>query len=252
MRVLFVAPYPLSRVRVRSYGFMSQLAKHHDVKMLVLCSGKQEEEDVRALQGAGFDVGAIQDKPFKKAIRVIKAWRTGLPLQVAFDASPDLRSAITAALEAEHFDLLHVEFVRALGALPAELPIPVVWDAVDCISQLYEQGARFGATPMLRLVGRGEARRTRAFERAKLQEFRQVLVTSERDRQALLHLVQDESGETTKTSCAEITVLPHGIDQHYFRPSAGARQPDLAAERRQQGVPRERRGGRAAGGNVEP
>lgn len=225
MRILFVAPYPLSRVRIRSFGFVSQLAKYHAVKVLVLYSGKREEEDVRALQREGFDIIAIQEKPVKKILRALYAWGTRLPLQVAFDASPGLRAAIAAQLKAEHFDLLHIEFVRALGALPDDLTVPVVWDAVDCISQLYEQGAQFGATPMLRLVGRREAYRTRAYEQAKLQQFRQVLVTSERDRQALLNLVKGRSGETTKRSCAEITVLPHGIDRHYFQPYAGVRQP---------------------------
>lgn len=225
MRVLFVAPYPLSRVRVRSYGFVSQLAKRHDVKVLVLYSGKREEQDVQALRHEGFDITAIQERPVKKVLRALRAWGTHLPLQVAFDASPGLRAAIAALLQAEHFDLLHIEFVRALGALPDDLPVPVVWDAVDCISQLYEQGARFAATPVLRFVGQGEAHRTRAYERAKLQQFRQVLVTSERERQALLNLVQEESSEITKRSCAEITVVPHGIDQHYFRPYTGARQP---------------------------
>ena len=31
MRVLFVAPYPPSRIRVRSYGFLQQLRREHQV-----------------------------------------------------------------------------------------------------------------------------------------------------------------------------------------------------------------------------
>lgn len=223
MKVLFVTPYPMSRVRVRSYGFVSQLAKRHEVKVMTLYSGKREEEDVRTLQKEGYNIVGIQDAVIKKALRAFRAWGTDLPLQVAFDASPGLKAAITALLEAEHFDLLHVEFVRALGALPENLSVPVVWDAVDCISQLYEQGAKFGATPMIRFIGRGEARRTRDFEQVKLHQFRQVLVTSPRDRQALLNLVQVAPDEITTRSSAEITVLPHGVDRHYFQAYSGPR-----------------------------
>jgi len=97
--------------------------------------------------------------------------------------------------------------------------VPVIWDAVDCISRLYEQGADFGATPMLRGIGAIEARRTRAYERIQLARFRHVLVTSERDRQALLAIAKD-------TNSAEITVLPHGVDQEYCRPYNGERHPE--------------------------
>jgi glycosyltransferase involved in cell wall biosynthesis len=226
MKILFVTPYPMSRVRVRSYGFVSQLAKRHEVKVITLYSGKREEEDVRTLQKEGYNIVGIQDSVIQKAFRAFRALGTGLPLQVAFDASPGLKAAITALLNAEHFDLLHIEFVRALGALPDNLSIPVVWDAVDCISQLYEQGAQFGATPMVRFIGRGEARRTRDFEQAKLHQFRQVLVTSPRDRQALLNLVKETPDEITARSYAEITVLPHGVDRHYFQVYSGPRPAD--------------------------
>ena len=224
MHILFVAPYPLSRVRVRSYGFVRELAKHHDVTVLALCSGEQEAEDVRVLQREGIAITAIIEKRHHKVLRALRAAGTGLPLQVAFDASPALRAAIETHLKNERVDLVHVEFIRALGALPDTLAVPVVWDAVDCISQLYEQGARVGATPMVRLIGKGEAQRVRAYEYTQLQRFRQVLVTSERDRQALLDIHKAKSANGA--GCADITVMPHGIDTHYFQQYTGERQPE--------------------------
>jgi glycosyltransferase involved in cell wall biosynthesis len=228
MRILFVAPYPLSRIRIRSYGFVSQLSRVHNVTVLVLCSNGREAADVRALQNEGLRIIAVADKRAWKLLRALKALPTKEPLQVAFDASPALRAAIRQQLATGQFDLLHVEFIRALGALPAEFPVPVVWDAVDCISRLYEHGAQFGATPMLRLLGTIEARRTRAYERLQLARFRHVLVTSERDRQALLAIAKDVPSSSISSisshgECAEITVLPHGVDQEYCRPYRGER-----------------------------
>ena len=230
MRVLFVAPYPLSRIRVRSYGFVKQLAKQHDVRVLALCASEQEREDVQMLRSEGIAITAIEEKRSQKMLRALQGWRTTQPLQVAFDASPALRAAIIAQVETGQFDVMHVEFIRSLGALPDTLPIPVIWDAVDCISQLYEQGAKFGATPMLRLIGKGEARRTRDYERVQLRRFREVLVTSERDKQALLKLVHESVGKSEaerndEGRIAEITVLPHGIDQDYFYRYTGERSP---------------------------
>lgn len=235
MRVLFVAPYPLSRIRVRSYGFVKQLAKQHDVHVLALCASEQEREDVRTLQREGIVITAIEERRSQKVLRALQGWRTSQPLQVAFDASPALRAAITAHLATGRFDVMHVEFIRALGALPDKVSIPVVWDAVDCISQLYEQGAQYGATPMLRLIGKGEARRTQNYERVQLRRFRQILVTTERDREALLRLVKKQSENVEdvesaidgddESGIAEITVLPHGIDQEYFCGYTGERPP---------------------------
>ncbi|MBV9613943.1 MAG: glycosyltransferase [Ktedonobacteraceae bacterium] len=221
MKILFVAPYPISRIRIRSYGFVSQLGREHDVTVLMLCSTAREAKDVQALHDEGFHVIAVTDKRRWKLLRTIKALPTKKPLQVAFDASPAFRRAIQQQLSTGQFDLLHVEFIRSLGALPDGLSIPAVWDAVDCISLLYEHGAYFSATPMLHWIGAIEARRTRAYEYRQLARFRQILVTSERDRQALLAIAKDTPAPGR--GCAEISVLPHGVDQEYYRPYVGKR-----------------------------
>ena len=226
MRVLFVTPYPVSRIRTRAYGLVSQLAKLHDVTVCALCSGERDIVDMQNLQREGIAITAVPEKRSRQYLRSLCAVGTQLPLQVAFGAAPGLRAAISQQLISGRFDLLHVEFVRALGALPDSLPIPVVWDAVDCISRLYEQGARFSATPMLRIIGQNEARRTRVYERQQLERFRHVLVTSERDRQAMLDLIEDSSGAATVRAFAEITVLPHGVDQQYFQRYIEPRRPE--------------------------
>ena len=225
MKILFIAPYPISRIRIRSHGFVSQLSKEHDVTILALCSSVREAADIRMLRNEGFQVIAVADKRHWKLLRTIRALPTNKPLQVAFDASPEFRKAIYKQLSIGQFDLIHVEFIRSLGSLPDTLPIPVIWDAVDCISLLYEHGAHFSATSMLRWIGAIEARRTRAYECRQLSRFRHVLVTSERDRAALLTIARE--APSPHTECAEITVLPHGVDQEYCRPYTGKRHPEM-------------------------
>ncbi|HZO73290.1 MAG TPA: glycosyltransferase [Ktedonobacteraceae bacterium] len=226
MRILFVTPYPLSRIRARSYGFVTHLARKHDVKVLALCAGEREMADVRAVQREGIDIVAVYEERLVQFLRALLSLGSGLPLQVAFSASAHLRMILEKLLSSGHFDLLHVEFVRALGMLPMSLPVPVVWDAVDCVSQLYEQGAKFGMTPMLRLFGSGEARRVRTYELAQLLHFRHILITAERDRRALLNLTHKQPDELDGRTLAEIHVLPHGIDRRYFHRYSGPRLPE--------------------------
>ncbi|HET8842785.1 MAG TPA: glycosyltransferase [Ktedonobacteraceae bacterium] len=217
MRILFITPYPPSRIRIRSYGFIQNLSKYHDVTLLFLCSTGRERLDAQALQGEGYRIIAVQDSRFRKGLRTLRALFSGKPLQVAYDAAPRFALAIRQQLATERFDLLHVEFIRALGALPETLPIPAVWDAVDCISLLYEQGGRSGATWLLRWLGAFEARRVRAYERAQLSRFSQILVTAPRDREALLHLCTNEEHKRVEQTAPTITVLPHGIDPDPLR-----------------------------------
>lgn len=221
MKILFITPYPISRIRIRAYGFVRQLAKQHTVTALALCSGEQDSADMHELRQEGVQIIAIQEQRRQQYIRSLRALRTGEPLQVPFGAAPALRAAIQEQLATGMYDLVHVEFIRALGALPSEIPVPVVWDAVDCISQLYELGAKYGATRMLRIIGTYEARRVRHFEQQQLRRFQHVLVTSERDRQALQALSPADDDTSGK---AEITVLPHGIDEEYYQPYEGSRQ----------------------------
>ncbi len=224
MRILFVSPYPASRIRARSYGFITQLAKQHFVELIALCANTREMSDVQALQQEGIVATAIYEPHIVRYMRGLTVLASQQPLQVAFDASPRLRRAISVRLLRGQFDLLHVELIRTLEAVPTTLPVPVVWDAVDCISQLYEQGGQVGITHMLRLIGSSEGRRVRAYEHAQLHRFRHVLVTAERERQALLAIAQDSKTTMPGQTSAEITVVPLGIDQHYFQAYDGVRQ----------------------------
>jgi glycosyltransferase involved in cell wall biosynthesis len=236
MRILFVAPYPPSHIRVRAYSFVSYLACMHYVKVLVLCTGKRELTDVQACRENGLVVDAVEERRSSQYLRALLALCSHIPLQVAFVAAPAWRSAIEAELRSGQYDLLHVETLRALGALPRHLPIPVICDLVDCISHLYELGARAGATAMMHTIGMIEARRVRAYEQTQLRRFAHVLVTSEQERHKLLHLFDrgdnnEDSNRTWEVSkhshmglSQQITVLPNGVDQAYFAAYRGPRQ----------------------------
>lgn len=230
MRVLFVAPYAPSRIRVRPYGFVRHLARRHDVRVLALAIGGLSRDtltDIGELRREGIPVTIVEEprhRPYLRALRsAFLPQRVSSPLQVAYTASPALRAAVTAELRARWYDVVHVEHVRGLGSLPLACQAPVVWDAVDCVSLLYEQGARNAATPLLQAVGQIEARRLRAFERRYLDQLDDVLVTSERDRCELLKLV---SADVNSGRTARITVLPHGIDPPMRQVHGGERQPD--------------------------
>src|SRR5690348_4088069 len=87
MRILFVSPYPPSRIRVRGYGLLAQLRAKHEVTITALCSSEQERADVETLRRQGFEIVAVDESKRRAAIRSGLAALSALPLQVAYARS---------------------------------------------------------------------------------------------------------------------------------------------------------------------
>ena len=226
MRLLFVTPYPPSHIRARSFGLIGQLAREHHVTVLCLCTQKRELVDREELSAQGVEVLAYRETSISRYLRCVLALLTGtaIPLQIVYTTNPVLRAAVHAYIASGMFDLVHVEFIRALGLLPEKITIPVVWDAVDCVSNLYALGVQHSATNMLKLLGSRETRLLRDYELQQLQRFQHILVTAERERQELLALLQAGEREREVKHEAAITVLPLAIDTSYFRASRATRR----------------------------
>src|ERR1700674_3834036 len=90
MRILFVTPHPPSRIRVRSYGFLTQLKRTHEVTLVTPCVSDKEWADVAALREQGFEVVAVQESRRQAVARSGLALLTSQPLQVAYARSERL------------------------------------------------------------------------------------------------------------------------------------------------------------------
>jgi glycosyltransferase involved in cell wall biosynthesis len=98
---------------------------------------------------------------------------------------------------------------------------PLIWDAVDCISLLCKHTMVDGPGLKVRMVARIEHGRTQRYEARLLSQLRHVVVTSERDRQAMIKLYRKHTGELHKSDDEldlKVSVLPNGVDLDYFHP----------------------------------
>jgi len=100
---------------------------------------------------------------------------------------------------------------------------PLVWDAVDFISLLWEHAMTAGVSLRVRTIALVEHKRTQRFE-AKMQgQVQHVLITSVRDRQAMMGLYRQYAmnagnGDTRAEAVSNISVIPNGVDLEYFHP----------------------------------
>ena len=132
MRILFVTPYPPSRIRVRGYGFFVQLQSEHEVTLVTQCSSEQELADAAALRKQGHEVVIVSGSKRQAALRSGLALFSSHPLQVAYARSQHLTQAVCNLLALRSFDVVHVEHLRGIASVESlAQSYPLVWDAVD-------------------------------------------------------------------------------------------------------------------------
>ena len=220
MRILFVTPYPPSRIRVRGYELLAQLQRTHEVTVLTQCVSEQELADVEALRKLGHEVEVVQESRRWAMLRSGLALFSSLPLQVAYARSARFAQAVQDLCGS--FDVIHVEHLRGIASMERLADThPLVWDAVDCISLLTKHAAQAGPSLSVRAVAFLEQKRTQHYEARMVRQHRHITVTSERDRQALIDLHRMRTGDLLSSDeqlAAGIHVLPNGVDLEYFRP----------------------------------
>jgi sugar transferase (PEP-CTERM/EpsH1 system associated) len=229
MRILFVTPYPPSRIRVRGYGFLTELQRGHEVTVLTQCVSEQELADADTLRNQGYKVLVVQGSKRQAVVRSGLALFSSVPLQVAYARSALFAQAIHDLCAQHTFDVVHVEHLRGIASMEQRVcTSPLVWDAVDCISLLCKHTIVAGPSLKVRMVARLEHERTRQYEAGLLGQLQHIVVTSERDRQAMIELRRGRTGELVSSAeepGADVSVLPNGVDLEYFQPAPQERLP---------------------------
>lgn len=226
MRILFVAPYVPTLIRVRPYSFVRFLAQRgHTLTLATLWETEQERAMLTEFAGLGIEVVAEPLTRNDKLRNLAAALPSGKPLQANFCWQPALAHKLDALLDAHAFDAIHVEHLRGsryaahlksrVSHLPS--PIPIIWDSVDSITHLFEQAARQSQSAKGKLMTALELPRTRKYEGWLIEQFDRVLVTSPVDKAAL---------EALSSHPAPIKVVPNGVDLDYFSPCDEPREAD--------------------------
>lgn len=220
MRILFVAPYVPSRVRVRPYEFIRTLsALGHSVHVVALQPPEDRWASDAALRASADQVEVFVLARARTLVNTARALAGRQPLQAAYSHHPEARRRLQALVRGGRFDVLHVEHLRGVRLVRDLAGIPVVFDAVDSIAHLFAQTARSAPRLPQRLLARLDLRRTQRFEARAPFLFQRTLVTSAADREAFERLAGTRAH-------GRVTVVPNGVDWRYFEQPT--RCPDAA------------------------
>ena len=223
MDILFIVPYVPSLIRVRPYNLIRSLtARGHRVTVMTLSTN--EEDDVARLEDHCHRVYAYDLPTWRALCNALTALPTHTPLQAMYSWQPALANQSLELLQNGNKTspsyVIHIEHLRGSRyglhlkkyLTKPGLQAPIIWDSVDCITHLFSQAAARSQKITSRWLTRFELGRTRRYERYLVEQFDQVLVTSQVDRQALLSLIP--AGDPPPN----VSVLPNGVDFTYFCP----------------------------------
>ncbi len=203
---------------MRAYGVIRSLAREHDVTILTQVTSQQELHDKEALERQGHRVVTVAGSKLRALRQCAVALLGTEPLQVAYARSSLFLRQAQALCAQQHFDVIHVEHLRGIASMrPLARDYPLVWDAVDCITRLWEQAAIAGPDLALRKVAFLEQKRTARYEGRLIQDLPHITAISEADGEALLRSACPLSQTVAENDLRQkITIVPNGIDLDYF------------------------------------
>lgn len=219
MRILFIAPYVPSLIRVRPYNWIRSLAGlGHELTVVALgTDGPLRDEEAReALLPFCEDVIVVPHSQKRAAMHCALSLMTMTPLWAAYCHSPAMQTALRGLLAIRTFDVAHIEHLRA-AHFAADLPpeLPIIFDAVDCITELQRQMSRAAGRGLFsRALSGHEHARLKRYEPRQAANCARTIITSITDANALRALADPLGLEFP------IDVLPNGVDLEYFHPAA--------------------------------
>jgi len=216
MNILFLAPYVPSRIRVRPYQLIKELARNHSITVVALGeAGSTPAAGAEELSRLVDAMMVVPHSGWRGMLNSLMALPSREPMCAAYCRSGKMRAAVRDAIHRGGFDLVHVEHLRACHAAPFEAGLPMVFDSVDCLTGLFSQMARAKRNPISRLVMLEEAWKLRRYEPRMLGRFGRVVITSDAEREVLLRL----------GGSLQVDTVPNGVDTDYFFPSGAAKVP---------------------------
>jgi glycosyltransferase involved in cell wall biosynthesis len=205
LRILFVAPYLPSAIRVRPFQLIRHLARAgHRITVVALDDRSPADSSALAeLQAICDDVHLIPHTRLQAASQAILALPTSTPLWAAFCQSSPMMRLLRSLAQSKKFDVAHIEHLRAAHFAAALGNLPCVFDAVDCITDLQQQiVAQTRLTNPRHWLAWEESVKLRRYEPQIYNGFSQIAVTSSHDADAL----------TALHVRTPITVIPNGVD----------------------------------------
>lgn len=183
MKLLFVTPYLPGITKSRPHNILKHLARSHEIHLVAFnpaSQGARERADFLELSELCASVTILQLPRWRRYANVIGGLPTPTPARVGYYHGRRFSNHILAAAEYAAADAIWVDRLRIAGFC-AQIPVPKVVDATDCISEYLRQCIPHMG-PFLRPAYALEYQKTQRYERHAADNYDYCVVTTERER----------------------------------------------------------------------
>ena len=218
MNILYVTPYVPSRIRTRPYHLIrSLLDLGHSLTLVTAAkTSPRHQTELEHLAAWGIQVESFPVSRTRSLANCVRAIPTLQPFQAVYEYHPEMEASLDRLLSTRHYDIVHIEHLRASRLVRAIKRAPAIYDSVDSISLLFEQTMRTTHQLKSRFRAWLDLARTQHYEARLLVRYAQIAVTSQRDKTALEDLARRHLSPDAKL--APVTVITNGVDLDYFHP----------------------------------
>ena len=210
MNILVIAPFlpwPLAHGgRIRLYHLVRELSRQHRVTLVALT--EEQAADTTPLE-VFCRVVTVRHHPrfFPAFWRFLAGPR---PYNVERFVSPLLTATIRRLLEADRFDLVHLETTHIWGAAAACGDLPRVLGTQNVEATILAQLAKACRNPLKRFLYRLEGAKMRRFETEAWRSCRLCLAVSDAERAEMI---------AAGAAPDRVVTIPNGVDLERFSPA---------------------------------
>ncbi|MDR0706181.1 MAG: glycosyltransferase family 4 protein [Planctomycetaceae bacterium] len=191
---------------IRTFQLLAPLAKRHRITYLAHCDSGNQEENIRKMEHAGFDVivvpcPAIYNSVPKIILGTIPSLLHPLPISVRRHFSHNYSEKLRQLVREKHFDLVHIEWTHyaVYNFCINNLPQFICTHNVEYLS--WKRVAKISRNPFKILLGIHEALKLYRFEKKYYRKADYLSVVSDNDAQRL----RNEFG------LHDFCVIPNGV-----------------------------------------
>jgi glycosyltransferase involved in cell wall biosynthesis len=227
VRVLFLSqlwPYPPdSGGKVKAYHALRGLAADHEVTLLAFARPEDSFRDCPEVTSLCRQVKVVvrARSPWRDLRELCLSMARGRAFTLERDRNAEMSAAVTGLCDGREFDVIHADRLHMAAFVPRPTRATTILDAHNVESQVFARLSRGWSNPVRRGLYRLEARRLAAAEGRIVAGFDHVLCVSQADRDNLVAL----AGPHFAGREPAFSVIPVGVDCHYFGARALLRHP---------------------------
>lgn len=184
MRILFVVPNVPSFIRTRPLNFIRQLSRIHQVSVLCVATNEGGDNLASELRQHCQSLEIIKLPRWRSLWNCLAALFSSKSLRCAYFYSPSVRRRVEERVSRGEVDLVHAEHLKSAPMVEgAAGKVPIVFDAVDCVSMFEARRMKVLRNPLLKLFSWVEWKKMAHWESKASRVFNRLVISSSIDKE---------------------------------------------------------------------